>query len=283
MRSGDAGPRVFDALLPAEMAAKAELLGIQKTRLEPLSLFALAVLAGAFISFGGLVSIVVGVGSEGAMPYGMARLLSGVVFTVGLILVVVGGAELFTGNVLMVMAWANGRVRALEVARAWLVVLVGNAVGAIGTAVLVFLADTHLNAGGSVGSAALVVAEAKARLEFFPAFVRGLLCNVLVCLAIWLSYSARTTADRILSIVPPIATFVAAGFEHSVANMFFLPYALLVKHAGALDGAADLGALTIGGVLGNLLPVTLGNVVGGAGLVGGVYWFIYLRRRPSGG
>jgi formate transporter len=279
MHSGDAAPRVFDALLPAEMAAKAELLGIQKTRLDALSLFALAVLAGAFISFGGLFSIVVGVGSEGVVPYGVARLLAGVVFSVGLILVVVGGAELFTGNVLMVMAWAGGRVRAAEVARAWLIVLVGNAVGAVGTALLVFIADTHLNGGGSLGAAALAAADAKAGLEFIPAFVRGVLGNVLVCLAVWLSYSARTTSDRILSIVPPIATFVAAGFEHSIANMFLLPYAWLVKHAGAFGDVASFGVLTARGILANLVPVTLGNVVGGAGLVGAVYWFIYLRRR----
>ncbi len=200
MNSGDPAPRVFDALLPAEMAAKAELLGIQKTRLDALSLFALAVLAGAFISFGGLFSLVVGVGSEGVVPYGVGRLLAGIVFSVGLILVVVGGAELFTGN-------------------------------------------------------------------------------VLVCLAVWLSYSALTTSDRILSIVPPIATFVAADFEHSIANMFLLPYAWLGNHAGGFGDMGSFGALTAGGMVANLVPVTLGNVVGGAGLVGAVYWFIYLRRR----
>jgi formate transporter len=279
-------PRL-DALLPPQMAEKAESIGVQKTRLDTWSLLTLAVLAGAFIGFGALFSTVVLAGAESGLPFGVARLLAGIVFSLGLVLVIVGGAELFTGNNLMVMAWASGQVRASEVLRAWGVVYVGNLIGAVATAALVFLTDEHVHGGGAVGATALAIAQSKASLGFFPALALGTLANVLVCLAVWLCYSARTVADKILAIVPPIAAFVAAGFEHSVANMYFIPYGMMVKYGAAASfwkgglSPDAFPAVTIGGFIANVVPVSIGNVIGGGVLVGAVYWFVYLRGRSK--
>ena len=278
----------IDALLPPEMAAKAARIGADKARIDSIRLLALAVLAGAFIAFGAMISTVAATAADGAMPYGVAKLVAGLAFSVGLILVVVGGAELFTGDNLMVMAWSSGQIGTGRLIRAWLLIYVGNFAGAVGTAVLVFLSEQYMLGHGAVGLAALAAAEAKADLAFIPALVRGVLCNVLVCLAVWLSYSARSTTDKILCIVPPVTVFVAAGFEHSVANMYLLPVGLLIKYLAA-DGfwqiaggqAADYPALTPLALLSNLAPVTLGNMIGGGILVGAVYWFVYLRRRGT--
>lgn len=277
---------VIDALLPRQMAEKAEQVGAEKTRLDTASLLALAVLAGSFIAFGSLFSIIVSTGAEGVLPYGVTRLLSGLVFSVGLILVVTGGAELFTGNNLMVMAWASRKVSLRQVLRAWTLVYIGNFAGAIATALLVFLSEQYGHGGGAVGLAALSVAQTKANLGFIPALIHGVLGNVLVCLAVWLCYGARSTTDKIVAIVPPISLFVAAGFEHSVANMYLLPYGLMIKNwatdsfwimIGQTPGTyADLTWLS---ALGNLVPVTIGNIIGGGVLVGAVYWFVYLRKR----
>jgi len=277
--------RGLDALLPREMAAKAEQIGAEKTRLDAIRLLVLGILAGAFIGFGAMLATIVTAGGAGVVPYGVLRVLAGAVFSLGLILVVVGGAELFTGNNLMVMAWASGRVRASEVLRAWAIVYAGNLIGAAATAVLVFLAATHELGGGAVGAEALAIGQAKGAQHVLPEFVDGVLANTLVCLAVWLSYSGRTVADRVLVIVPPITAFVAAGFEHSIANMYFLPQALMIKAwAGdAFWGATGLvpaafGAVAPGPAAMNLLVVTAGNIVGGGALVGAVYWFVYLRR-----
>jgi formate transporter len=275
----------FEALLPPAMAAKAEQIGVKKAALDRASMFALAVLAGAFIALGAMFATTVLAGAGDALPYGVGRLLAGVVFSLGLILVVVGGAELFTGNNLIVMAWASGKVSTALLAQNWLVVYLGNFVGAVATAALVYASGQFAFGGGGVGAAALATANAKTGLGFGQAVALGVLCNALVCLAVWLTYSARTTTDRILAIIPPITAFVAGGFEHSVANMYFIPVGLLIK-AGAPDSfwaavgktAASHPDLTWERFLvGNLLPVTLGNVGGGTLLVGAVYWFIYLR------
>lgn len=278
----------FDAVLPAEMAARAEDVGVRKARLDAVSLFALAVLAGAFISLGAVFATTVSAGS-GDLPFGLVRLLAGVAFSLGLILVIVGGAELFTGNTLIVMAWAGRKVSTRLLLRNWSIVYAGNLVGALGTAGVMFVAGQYTFGNGSVGSTALAIGNAKAGLEFVPAVALGMMCNALVCLAVWLCFSARTTTDRILAIVPPISAFVAAGFEHSVANMYFIPEALAIRTfapAGfwsSIDRVpADYPNLTVGGFVANLVPVTIGNVIGGAVMVGIVYWFIYLRgRRPA--
>lgn len=278
-------PSAVDALLPAAMAERAERIGAEKTRLDAWRLLTLAILAGAFIAFGAIFATIAGVDASGMLPYGLSRVVVGIVFSLGLILVVVGGAELFTGNNLMVMAWAGGKVSTYEVLRAWILVYAGNFIGASATAVFVFLSGHYDDGGGGIGAAALAMAQAKADLSFVSALMRGVLANVLVCLAVWLCYSARTTTDKVLAIVPPVAAFVAAGFEHSVANMYLLPFALLIKScasaafwaaAGLTPAAYD--SLTWGLLATNLLPVTLGNLIGGTVLVGAVYWFVYLRK-----
>ena len=243
--------------------------------------FVLAVLAGAFIALGAVFATATTAGGSN-LPYGVSRLLAGVTFSLGLILVVVAGAELFTGNNLIVMAWASRRVSTARLLRNWAIVYAGNFVGAVSTAGLLYLGKQYEFGKGAVGAQALSIASTKTGLGFVQALVLGALCNALVCLAVWLCYSARTTADRILAIVPPIAAFVAAGFEHSVANMYFIPYGLFVKHnsgfVGSTAGLPDLSHLTWSRFfIHNLVPVTIGNVVGGGLMVGAIYWFVFLR------
>ena len=278
----------LDALLPPQMAERAEEIGIHKAALDLPGLFTLAVLAGAFIALGGVFATTALAGASAA-PWGLVRVVAGAAFSLGLILVVVGGAELFTGNNLVVMAWASGRVTTAGLLRNWVVVFAGNFAGATATALALCVAGTHRGGEGAFGITAFALAHAKLQPTFVQAVVLGVLANALVCLAVWLTYSARTTADRILAIVPPISAFVATGFEHSIANMYFVPYAMFVAvfdpdfvagrglgpQAQALTWAAFLGR--------NLLPVTIGNVIGGAALVGAVYWFVYLRSRGPAG
>jgi len=227
-------------------------------------------------------------GADGVVPFGISRLLSGVVFCLGLILVVVGGAELFTGNTLMVMAWAAGEVRLREMLRAWAIVYIGNFVGAVGTAALVFLSGQYLAGKGSVAGVALNLALNKVTLSFDHAFFLGILCNVLVCLAVWLAFGARSTTDKVLAVLFPVSAFVVAGFEHSVANMYLIPLGLFIKAwapaalwAEIGGDAANYAALTWPAFFVSLIPVTIGNIIGGGVLVGLVYWFIYLRPRRA--
>lgn len=275
----------FDALLPAEMARKAEEIGALKTRLDLPRLFVLAILAGAFIALGAMFATTVLAGTQSTLPYGVGRLLAGLAFSHGLILVVVGGAELFTGNTLMVMAWAAGKVKLREMLRAWLVIYAGNFVGAVGTALLVLLSGQYLFGDGAVARAALALALDKATLPFERGLFLGVLGNVLVCLAVWLSFSARTTSDKVLAIIFPVFAFVAAGFEHSVANMYLVPLGLVIKMWAPAslwpelgNTAASYAGLTWSAFFLSLIPVTIGNIIGGGGLVGSVYWFVYLRR-----
>lgn len=271
----------IDALLPSEIAHRAEEVGVKKAALDTLSMFALAVLAGAFIALGAVFSTTIVAGTSGVLPYGVVRLLAGLVFCLGLILVVVGGAELFTGNNLIVMAWASGKIGIRALLRNWVIVYAGNFAGAVLTAVVVFLTRQYSFGGGAVGQAALSIANGKVQLDFVQAIALGMLCNALVCLAVWLTMGARTTTDKILAIIFPITAFVAMGFEHSVANMYFIPAGLLIKQFDPTFTAGvnlDLSNLTIGGLAANLIPVTIGNIIGGALMVAAVYWFIYRRK-----
>src|ERR1051325_10825324 len=204
---------MFDAIMPAAMAARAEQVGVKKATADPATVLVLAVLGGAFISFGAIFATTVSAGG-GALPYGVVRLLAGLVFSVGLLLVVVAGAELFTGNNLIVMAWASGKVKTRALALNWALVFGGNFVGALSTAVLMFYTTQYEFGGGAVGLAALGTAEGKLQHGFFATVMLGIMCNALVCLAIWMSYGARTTIDKVVSVIPPVAGFVAAGFEH---------------------------------------------------------------------
>jgi formate/nitrite transporter len=274
-----------EAPLPPEVALACEAAGAAKARRDAITLLALGVLAGAFIAFGALFMTVVMTGSE-AMPWGVARLLGGLVFSLGLILVIVDGAELFTGDSLMVVAFASGRISARALLRAWGLVYAGNIVGAIGTAVLVFLSGHYGFGGAAVGKAALAIASAKAAVPTVPLFCLAVLCNVLVCLAVWMSFGARSTAGKVMVIIPPVAAFVAAGFEHSIANLYFLPYGLAIKTWAAPEFWAAIGkapedypALTFVNAIHNIGVSSIGNLIGGSLLVGAVYWFIYLRSR----
>ncbi len=290
----------IDALLPQEMASRAEYLGARKAEMPFLKTFMLAILAGAFIALGAIFATVVSAAGipvstpdgtlaySTALPYGLVRVLAGLVFSLGLILVIVGGAELFTGNNLIVMAWASGKVSGLALLRNWLIVYFGNFVGAIGTAVLMFFTKQYTFGANAVGIAALKTAVGKCDLTFIQAVALGILCNALVCMAIWLTYSARSTTDKILAIIFPITAFVAAGFEHSIANMYFISYALFVKDfdpafvASVNSQVTHLDKLTWPAFFfNNLIPVTIGNIIGGAVLVAAVYWAIFLRRTES--
>jgi formate transporter len=274
----------LDALLPADIAKRAEAIGARKCQLPFWPLLTLAILAGAFIALGAIFSTTISAGTNGNLPFGVARLLAGLVFSLGLILVVVGGAELFTGNTLISMAWASGAVSTRDLLRNWAIVYVGNLLGALSTAVLVYSSAQYTFGGGIVGLTMLEIARVKTTLPFGQALSLGILCNALVCLAVWLSLGAHTTTDKILAILFPISAFVAAGFEHSIANMYFIPIGLLVKTDATFlatigKNATDYASLTWTNFVSvNLVPVTIGNIIGGVGLVGLVYWFIYLRR-----
>lgn len=275
-----------DALMPDAIARAMEDLGARKVTYDAPKILALAILAGAFVAFGALFATIAMSGAEGMMPYGVTRLLGGLVFSLGLVLVIVGGAQLFTSDALLVMAWASGRASISQMLRVWTLVWVGNFIGALGTAVLVYLSGQYTFGHGAVGETALYMASAKANLPVGQAFILGILCNVLVCLAAWLALGARSVGDKVLAVIFPVSAFVAAGFEHCVANMYFVPLGLMIEHGAGepflsslhhrsppidpLQFAINLGA------------VTLGNWIGGALLVGAVYWFIFCRERGHG-
>ncbi len=254
----------LDAYSPREIAARVSDVGVAKARLPLLTQVLLGVLAGAFIGLGALLATLVA--SDASLGFAASRLLGGLAFSLGLFMVVVAGAELFTGNNLLVMAWAGGRISTREVMRNWIVVATANLAGAVGLALLVWLADHAAMNDGAVARAAMRTAQAKADLPWTTAFFRGALCNVLVCMAVWMAMAARSVTDKLAAVLLPITAFVAAGFEHSIANMYFFPLAML------------LGApITVMDALRNLVPVIAGNIVGGGVLVALVYWVIYLR------
>ncbi|WP_080797283.1 formate/nitrite transporter family protein [Arabiibacter massiliensis] len=260
-----------DALSPAETESKAEGVGCTKASMSGGKCFVSAILAGAFIGFGATYfCLFLG---DTTMPFGAQRLVGGLCFCLGLALVLCCGAELFTGNALMLCAKASKRIGWSGLLKNWAVVWVGNLVGSLLAVGLVFMANTQGMAGGAVGEVFVNVAAGKVALDVVPMFFKAIMCNILVCLAVWIGFSARTVTDKVIGILLPISAFVAIGFEHSVANMFFLPMGFLLNSVGI--GAA--GAVTLGGMAFNLCIVTLGNIVGG-GLVGLAYWFIYHKK-----
>ena len=256
---------MLDAYAPAQIALRIESGGVAKANMPALKTATLGILAGAFISFGAMFYTLVITGAD--MGFGPGRLLGGVAFSLGLILVLIAGAELFTGNNLIVMAWAERKVTSAQLLRNWVLVYIANFAGALGTVVLFVLAGALELNGGAVGRTAADIARAKIELDPVTAFFRGVLCNTLVCLAVWLCFAAREVTGKVLAIVFPISAFVALGFEHSVANMYLIPLGMIAA-GGGVDGAA---------LAANLVPVTLGNIVGGSGLVALTYWLVYLR------
>lgn len=261
----------FDCYSPKEIAERVEDVGVTKTDLPFVPMTALGVLAGGFIGLGALFFTLVV--SDPSLSFAAARVLGGAVFSLGLILVVIAGAELFTGNNLLVMAWVAGRLSTPKIAQNCVLVYLANLFGAVGLAVLVALSGHWKMQSSTIGQTAVT----KCALPFGEAFFKGVLCNVLVCLAVWLAMAGRNVADKVLAIVFPISAFVAAGFEHSVANMYFIPLGIFLRSSVPTDGIAHLDALTWPGFAQNLLPVTLGNLLGGAGMVGLVYYVIYRR------
>jgi len=276
----------FDDYSPAEMERKVEIASMRKAKLGFLSLFMLAVLAGAFIAFGAeFCTLVI---FDSTLSVGLTKLLGGIAFSLGLILVIVAGAELFTGNCLVVMGFASRVVTYKQVLRNWAVAYLGNFVGSLLIAALMFYTNQWKMKGSLLGAKAVLIAAGKVNLTFVEAFSRGILCNILVCLAVWLCFSARTVISKISAIIFPITAFVASGFEHSIANMYFIPMGIILKRDSSVISAvskitseADLTRLNIMGFLGNLLPVTLGNIIGGAVMVAAIYWIIIVlpRRR----
>ena len=264
---------------PSQMLEKASDTGVSKASVRILPMILLAFQAGLYIAFGGVFSAIAATGMSGVWPFGAMKILQGIAFSLGLILVVVGGAELFTGNMLMIVAWIQHRISTASVLRNWVIVYIGNFLGSIFLAVLIALGKTYSLSGGELGSVFFKIANTKLHYGFIQALILGILCNILVCLAVWLTYSARNTTDKIVSVIFPITAFIAAGFEHSVANMFLIPLTFFIQYFDPNFAAGlnmDLTGFTWSAfLLKNLIPVTIGNIIGGAVFVGLVYYLSY--------
>ena len=263
-----------DALAPAEIEAKAETLAVGKATMGLGKMFVLAIMAGMFIALGAtLFSLVQG---DTEMWFGIKRVFGAMMFSLGLIMTVCCGAELFTGNCLMICGAGSKKIQWSGLIRNWVCVYIGNLVGSLIIVLLVYLANMAAMNGGAVGDAMVATAAGKITPDALTLFAKGILCNTLVCLAVWMSFGARTLVDKIFCVIMPVTAFVACGFEHSIANMFFLPMGLLAQQAGF--GSATATVITLGGIGYNLLFVTLGNIVGGAILVGLSYWYVYHKK-----
>ena len=268
-----------DALSPAQITAKAESVAITKAATPMSRVFVLALLAGSFISFGALFFTLVA--SDAQLSFALKRLIGGVCFSLGLVLVLCCGAELFTGNTLMVTAALNKKITWRKMIQNWVVVWLGNLVGALVAVFLVYMASVASMNAGEVGNAMVSIAASKTSPDWITLFFKGILCNIFVCLAVWIGYAGRTIVDKVIGIVLPITAFVACGFEHCVANMFFLPTGLLM-HSVGFGASVDATSLTIGAILMNLSAATLGNIIGGAVFVGMAYWFVFGRSHTKG-
>ena len=265
----------FDAYSPKEIAKRVESVGVAKARLTLLSTIMLGVLAGGFIALGALAFTLIK--SDATLGFAVGQVLGGLAFSLGLILVVVAGAELFTGNNLLAMAWADGKISTADLLTNWVVVCLANFVGAAGLALLVFYSGHTAMNDGAIAEQYMKIASAKVSMPFWSAFFKGVLCNILVCMAVWMALAGRSVVDKIVAIIFPITVFVAAGFEHSIANMYFIPMGMLLQSAGHVGNEL----VTWAGFFKNLVPVILGNLVGGSVLVGFVYYVIYLRHKPE--
>ncbi len=271
---------ITNSFVPADMARRAEASAIRKANRDTVSAFFLAVQAGSFVAFG--AALFTSAVHDSTLGAGLTRLIGGVTFSLGLILVIIAGADLFTGDTLMIMGCLSRKVTVRQMLRSWGIVFTGNLVGSLAIVALIHFSG-HWTAGqGAIGVKALEIADAKVNITFLQAFSSGMLCNILVCLAIWLCQACRSVADKILAILFPITAFVALGFEHSIANMYFIPAGMILKHNPALTALlpnVDFSAITLHGfVVRNMIPVVCGNMIGGAIFVGAVYWILYLRK-----
>ncbi|BDH46493.1 formate transporter FocA [Salmonella enterica subsp. enterica serovar Choleraesuis] len=275
----------FDLLLPNAMAKIAEEAGVYKATKHPLKTFYLAITAGVFISIAFVFYITATTGAA-AMPFGIAKLVGGLCFSLGLILCVILGADLFTSSNLIVVAKASGRITWCQLFSNWLNVYVGNLVGALLFVLLIWLSGEHMLANGEWGLNVLQTADHKLHHTFIQAVVLGILANLMVCLAVWMSYSGRSLTDKVVALILPVGMFVASGFEHSIANMFMVPMGIVIHDFAGPEFWAAVGTtpdsfkdLTVMNfIINNLIPVTIGNIIGGGLLVGFTYWVIYLRR-----
>ena len=264
-----------DELSPAETLAKAEGISVAKSKMGVAKCFVSAMLAGAFIGFGATYFMVFL--GDSTMPFAAQRMVGGICFCLGLVLVLCCGAELFTGNNLMVTGLASKKISMGGMLKNWVVVWLGNLAGSLLAVALIFWANVGGMNGGAVGDVMVSVAVSKVTPDWFVLLGKGIMCNIMVCLAVWIGFSARTVADKVLGILLPISFFVAAGFEHCVANMFFLPTGLLMKTMGFGASVANVGALDLGAIFYNISAATIGNIIGGA-VVGLAYWFIYNQK-----
>ncbi|VTP12512.1 putative formate transporter 1 [Phytobacter ursingii] len=277
----------FDLRLPAEMAKVAEQAGLYKVSKKKELSFFLAVTAGVFISIAFVFYITVTTGPAPATA--LAKLAGGVCFSLGLILVVVCGADLFTSTVLTVMAKASGLISWRQLIINWIIVYLGNLVGALFFVALIWFAGQYMSGNGLWGLNVLQTADHKMHHTFVEAVCLGTLCNLMVCLAVWMSYSGHTLTDKIMAMLLPIGMFVASGFEHSIANMFLIPLSVVIRYFSPEEfwtsihsSAENFPALTVSNfITANLIPVTIGNIIGGGLLVGITYWIIYLRNQHN--
>lgn len=276
----------IDAYSPKEMAERVEKIGVTKAKLDFATAMTLAVMAGAFIAFAAeFFTFVI---HDSSASLGFTMLVGGAAFTLGLIMVVVGGAELFTGNTLIIMAYVSRKITLRELLRNWATVFIGNFIGALTVVLLMYLSRQWTINKDLIGIKVILIANGKVGMDFLTALIRGILANILVVMAVWLAIGGRSVADKILGMLFPITAFVASGFEHSIANMYFVPMGLLMKRVDGLVALAEkTGGVTInlerlswtGFLIRNLIPVTLGNIIGGVVFVGLAYWFVYLRKR----
>jgi formate/nitrite transporter len=271
----------FDCYSPREIAERVENVGVTKARLPLISMVALGILAGGFIGLGAMFFTLVQ--SDAGLSFAVARVLGGVVFSLGLVLVVIAGAELFTGNNLLVMAWVSGRISLARLLLNLSVVFTANLMGAAGLALLVAISGHASMNHGAVGETAVALAAAKCSLPFGEAFFKAVLGNILVCLAVWLAMAGRTVTDKMLAIIFPVSAFVACGFEHCIANMYLIPLGIFLQDGLPPPAVTRLTSPDWSGFIRNLIPVTLGNLTGGAGMVGLIYGIIYRRTQPATG
>ncbi|MDR3527100.1 MAG: formate/nitrite transporter family protein [Rhizomicrobium sp.] len=260
---------------PQEIEANVEKMGIKKARSPLMASLLQAFLAGLYIGLGGLFFCIVL--ADTTLGFAAQRLLGGLVFALGLGLVAIAGGELFTGNCLIVMAWFQGQIRAWEVLKNWSIIWVGNFIGALTLVFLVFMSHHYAMNNGEVGNAVVKLAVSKLSPDFTTIFFKGILCNILVCLGMWMSYAGKSVADKMAGLVLPVAAFIAAGFEHCIANMYLLPLAYVLVQHGHVPAGLDVSVVTIPAIIHNLIPATLGNIVGGGFFVGFIYWAIYRK------
>lgn len=265
-----------DQLAPAEIEQKAEDLGVSKTSMSFRQSFMLSIMAGAFISMGAMFFLLVS--GDPGLPFAAQRVLGGILFSLGLSLVVICGAELFTGNTMIVMTACSKRITWGAVLKNWVVVFIGNFVGAIIMVGVVYLANFQAMNGGIVGNTIVSVAAGKMSPDWLTLFAKGIMCNFLVCLAVWIAYAGKSVVDKVFGVMFPIAAFVACGFEHCVANMFFLPFGILLASVGIDPGTVDPSLVTWSGALWNWSATVPGNIVGGALFVGMAYWVAFHKK-----